>query len=143
MSTCAEIMAKLNSIESQLSNIKLGEDVVNKIDNINTTLNDAINGFNQFQDEFGSFLGQQFQLLTSNQIKIADALSKVGENQIHSAENMVNLSNGIKNLGLLEKANNDSIKSLAMSNGSLSSDVLQQIANCEAILKALNNAILK
>ncbi len=143
MSTCDEILAKLDAIDSKLGNIKLGQDVIDKINSIDLNFTQFMTAFNDFEVSLGDYLNQNFTALSDNQSTLGNLLSKVGDNQIHSAENLVNLSKGIKLLGIIAKANNDSIKSLSMSNGSLPSDIVQQIGNIEAVTNALNEAILK
>lgn len=143
MSTCAEISAKLDAIDLRLENIKLGQEVVDKINSIDSNLTQFMTAFNDFETSLSNYLNQNFTALSDNQSTLGNLLSKVGDNQIHSAENLINLSNGIKIIGTIVKANNDSIKSLSMSNGSLPSEILQQISNIEAVTNALNEVILK
>ncbi|RXK01510.1 hypothetical protein CRV02_08350 [Arcobacter sp. CECT 8989] len=143
MSTCVDILAKLDAIDSRLENIKLGQEVVDKINSIDSNLTQFMTAFNDFETSLSNYLNQNFTALSDNQSTLGNLLSKVGDNQIHSAENLVNLSNGIKTIGTIVKANNDSIKSLSMSNGSLPSEILQQISNIEAVTNALNEVILK
>lgn len=143
MSTCEQIMSKLDSIDSKLGNIKLGQEVVDKINSIESNITQFMTAFNDFEISLNNYLNQNFTALSDNQSILGNLLSNIGDNQIHSAENLVNLSNGIKTIGTIVKANNDSIKSLSMSNGSLPSEILQQIANIEAVTIALNEAVLK
>ena len=143
MSTCEEIVSKLNSLDSkidgQLQSISTLTDLVVDID---TKTQQTVDGLlelpNMFQEIFNRFVEVQ-----QNQVNLGNLLKQSSENQISISENLFNVSNGIKNLGLVAKANNDSIKGLAMSNGSLPISIIQQIANIEAVTNALNEAILR
>lgn len=130
MSTCEAIMSKLDSLESKIDGgLQAISTLTELVVDYNTENNDIRDG--------------QLQAISTLTDIVVEVYTNLANNHLILSDDLYNISTGIKNLGILGKANNESLKGLAMSNGSLPTLVLQQISNSESILISLNESILR